>query len=309
MAALAVDAEASYVDVPLEDVIGQLAERHGLQVMFARGAIEEAGATIDYPHSVEVRGVSLRNLLELVLDQHGLTWIIRDEVLVVTSKEAADNMLRNRVYPVADILAKGFEGSYGVDDLSDMIQSIVAPQSWDEVGGPGSVPTYPGALVVRQTQPVHEEIERLLAMLRELPAEEFWQASTRVYTIAGVDPDVLAVMLRKRIDAGSWLGSAQHGKGTIEVVHALAPWNAGPNAPRPSEELAESPETGEEPESAELPQFGGSASPAVVEPPRSGWLLIRQSKRNHERIEQLLRQMNVLTSFAFTNASTFPIDY
>lgn len=295
LAALETEVEAVFGDVPLEDLILHLAEEHGLQVEFDRSAIEEAGATSDTPVSVEVRGVSLRNGLELILDQHGLTWIVRDEVLTITSKEAADQILRTKVYPVADIVAKGFEGSYGVDDLSAMVQSIVAPQSWAEVGGPGDIPTYPGALVVRQTQPMHEEVEALLAKLRELPAEEFpQQASTRlkVYTVAGADPEELAAMLRQTIDVPSWAQHRQGGEGTIQAVRALPP-SAKEKDPS-TEELAGKTDPATDSRPTELPQFGGMALPTSSNPPFSGWLLVQQSRKNHERIESLLRQMGVL---------------
>jgi len=54
------------------------------------------------------------------------------------------------------------------DTLIDLITSTIAPQAWDTVGGPGSIEAdVPHvALVLSQTQGVHDEISRLLTLLR-----------------------------------------------------------------------------------------------------------------------------------------------
>jgi hypothetical protein len=62
----------------------------------------------------------------------------------------------------------GSDAQPDFDSLIDLITSTIKPTTWDNVGGPGSiVPAHGvGALVVSQTQAVHEEIEALLANLR-----------------------------------------------------------------------------------------------------------------------------------------------
>ena len=56
------------------------------------------------------------------------------------------------------------------DSLIDLITTTIAPQSWDDVGGPGSIKAFPTnlSLVVSQTQDVHEQIADLLEQLRRL---------------------------------------------------------------------------------------------------------------------------------------------
>lgn len=56
------------------------------------------------------------------------------------------------------------------DTLIDLITSTIAPQTWDTVGGPGSIEGFPTnlSLVVSQTQDVHEQIADLLDQLRRL---------------------------------------------------------------------------------------------------------------------------------------------
>ena len=56
------------------------------------------------------------------------------------------------------------------DPLIDLITATIAPQTWDTVGGPGSIQPFETnlTLVVSQTQEVHEQIADLLQQLRRL---------------------------------------------------------------------------------------------------------------------------------------------
>lgn len=56
------------------------------------------------------------------------------------------------------------------DTLIELVTTTIAPDSWDEVGGPGAVEAFPTnlSLVVSQTQDVHEQISDLLDQLRRL---------------------------------------------------------------------------------------------------------------------------------------------
>ncbi len=56
------------------------------------------------------------------------------------------------------------------DSLIDLITTTIAPESWDDVGGPGSVSGFETnlSLVVSQTQEVHDQIADLLKQLRRL---------------------------------------------------------------------------------------------------------------------------------------------
>jgi hypothetical protein len=51
--------------------------------------------------------------------------------------------------------------------LMDIIVTNVDSQSWEEVGGPGSISEYNGLIVVTQTDEVHKKVEHVFDMLRE----------------------------------------------------------------------------------------------------------------------------------------------
>jgi hypothetical protein len=65
----------------------------------------------------------------------------------------------------------GASGGGPVDhgqQLVDLIKATIAPDSWDDLGGKGTIYYWPAwhVLVIRQTDEVHEQIEGLLKALR-----------------------------------------------------------------------------------------------------------------------------------------------
>jgi general secretion pathway protein D len=53
------------------------------------------------------------------------------------------------------------------NDLIEVVTSTVNPDTWDDVGGPGSICAYNGLIVVSQTAKVHQNVEHLFDMLRQ----------------------------------------------------------------------------------------------------------------------------------------------
>ncbi len=83
------------------------------------------------------------------------------------------------------------------DSLIELITTTIDPDSWDDVGGPGSIAEFATnlSLVISQTQEVHEKIDRLLAQLREIQDEQvtiecrFITLSDRFFERIGIDFD------------------------------------------------------------------------------------------------------------------------
>jgi hypothetical protein len=104
-----------------------------------------------------------------MLEPLGLTYIIQNEVLLITTPETAEAELTTCVYDVRD-LQQGIRSGLDFDPLIDAIISCISPETWAENGGGEADirPLQPGFLVVSQTAAVHEEIEELLNAIREL---------------------------------------------------------------------------------------------------------------------------------------------
>jgi hypothetical protein len=154
-----------FADVSLLKVLQELQDDYHIPIHIDTPALDEAGVGTDSPVTRKIRDVSFRAALNLLLDRLQLTWIIRDEVLVVTTKEKAGRYLVTCVYNVGDLVDKK-DPDY--DNLIDTIVSCVATDTWAENGGGEAEirPFAPGLLVVSQTQAVHEDISALLSNIR-----------------------------------------------------------------------------------------------------------------------------------------------
>lgn len=173
--ALAKPVTVPFTETPLSDVVEFLKEKTSIQIIIDQKALDDVGMTTDTPVTVNVVGVKLRSALDLMLRQSDLTWTIAHEVLLITTQEEAETMLRARVYDVSDLPAFRNAPDGPIPDYDSLIETITAtvePESWDTVGGPGSIAPYDAigiqVLVVSQTWKVHEEIEALLDKLRNV---------------------------------------------------------------------------------------------------------------------------------------------
>jgi general secretion pathway protein D len=96
------------------------------------------------------------------------------EVLAQINQFGPGNMMPspglNSVQPVAGPGGLGGGAQADFDPIIELITSTISPQSWDDVGGPGSISGFDTnlSLVVSQTQDVHEQIADLLEQLRRL---------------------------------------------------------------------------------------------------------------------------------------------
>jgi hypothetical protein len=94
----------NFAETPLRDVVAQIRDRYGVPVMIDTKALEENGVDIDVPLTLSVENVSLRSALRLLLGQAELAHLIQDEVLVITTRQKAEETMVIKVYPVADLV-------------------------------------------------------------------------------------------------------------------------------------------------------------------------------------------------------------
>ncbi len=245
---------------PLAEVIEYLGKIAQVPTYLDPQGLQAEGVGSDTPISIDLsQDISLKSALKLILEPLRLTYVIKDEVLKVTSEDVKRGQLYTVMYPVGDLVIRipnfaptGQEGingafreamarmgwggaaggSFGApspalavnepagnsnvspavlaqmgrsgvpipvsgsgssqsgspqsipfgpggmkggsqadfDTLIDLITSTISPQTWSEMGGPGTIQGFDTnlSLVVSQTQEVHEQIADLLAQLRKL---------------------------------------------------------------------------------------------------------------------------------------------
>ena len=244
--------DVNFNNQPLGVVLETLARMTGVNVHIDRAGLSAEGVSSETPVSIELsQPVSLRSALNLILEELRLSYIIRNEVLLITSEQARDTDVYQEVYNVADLVIgipnfvpgfnvglpsairdahdvmapKGFgamntgaampltmastdllpgqpnssvlsqmplddllpgasslgnnptitPGGQGgaamadFDTLMSLIKDTIQPDTWDDLGGAGTITPFPGnlSLVVSATQQVHEEIRDLLEQLRK----------------------------------------------------------------------------------------------------------------------------------------------
>ncbi len=174
--ALAKPTTIDFEDTPLSDVVSFLSEMHGLPIVIDKRGLDDIGLGTDTPVTMSLKRVSLRTALDRMLRQLDLSFMVRNEVLEITTLEECENSLVVRMYPLSDLARParrqymGGESSGRFDHLVEIIQSICAPDTWDEVGGAGSIEPMDAwnVIAVAQTAEVHEQISGLLATLRKV---------------------------------------------------------------------------------------------------------------------------------------------
>lgn len=171
----ALDTPAGFAakETTLGEFAKQIAEKHKISVVLYEAPLVADGrdaSTVLTPLSGEG---SLRTKLRATLDELALTAVVRDDALFITTRIEAETVTPTRIYQVHDLIVAPNkpEAWPEFDRLTDVITSIMAQETWRESGGTqGEIKPFEAAgmmaLVVTQTEAVHEQIEELLANLR-----------------------------------------------------------------------------------------------------------------------------------------------
>lgn len=190
---------------PLKEAVAWFRTAGDLNIILDELAIEDEGVIGTTPVTLELKEVAIHSALRLLLKPLNLGITIDEEsnVVVVTSQLNMRGKMIAAAYPVADLvipipksvvvnllddrtgtaqsttqtdfdelrLISGFVQDHpqlDFDSICELITTVVEPDSWQEVGGRGTLRTNETtlSLVIRQTREVHKEIGHLLDQLR-----------------------------------------------------------------------------------------------------------------------------------------------
>ncbi|MCA9103538.1 MAG: hypothetical protein KDA63_20435, partial [Planctomycetales bacterium] len=97
--------QLDFQQAPLAEVMSYLGELVGINIVLSPEGLAEEGVTTDSPVTIQLRTeVSLKSALNLILSQYHLGYVIRDEVLKITSEQAHDSNVYAQTYYVADLV-------------------------------------------------------------------------------------------------------------------------------------------------------------------------------------------------------------
>jgi hypothetical protein len=167
-----------FIETPLNTIMEVIGEEYEIPVQFDTAALDAVAQSPETEVTLNVRNVSLRSALDLIFRRtEDLTYIVDNEVLLITTEDEANTRREVRVYRVDDLLVPDagaglLASDADYDSLVDLIVANVEGESWSENGtGQGEIqPFAPGMVVVSQTRRVHEQIESLLEDLRDTKA-------------------------------------------------------------------------------------------------------------------------------------------
>lgn len=176
---------------PLDAALQYIADTHGVSIVLDRPKLELETAGSTAPVTATLQGLKLRSALAALLRPLDATYVVRDEVIYITSRDS-DKATVARVYYVGDLVdtrkamrtpdpnallgwpkpaALLDPGAPDYDTLMDLIKELVAPESWPGTGPSSAMRPIPSSdcLVIEQTEEGHRQICDLLGRLRAMP--------------------------------------------------------------------------------------------------------------------------------------------
>ena len=171
LTALAKPLDLLITECPLVKWASDLSEQQQVSVLVDRRALELAGIDETQPLTIELNDIPLRSALRIALRDLDLTFLVEDEAIVITTLEVAEQRLVTKIYPIAGILdrtdAAGRDRAADFDALIELITRTICPETWEDVGGTGTIAAFPQrtCLVVSQLAEVHEALDRCLSLL------------------------------------------------------------------------------------------------------------------------------------------------
>jgi tetratricopeptide (TPR) repeat protein len=136
-------------DISLEDIVKFLQKEAGLPILVNKAALDDVKVGYDSTLSISLpKGVSKRSVLRSVLAELGLTYVIKNEAIEVTSPAKAQSEMVTRILTIDDLFRSQLSfGGGGVgagnpisaQELIDLITSTIEPNTWKKNGGLGDI--------------------------------------------------------------------------------------------------------------------------------------------------------------------------
>ncbi len=182
--------------LPLDQVLTQLSEITGVNILLDPAVRRSKDAEDLFVPPFRFQGMKFKHIVSWVAQKGNLTWVLKDDAVLVTSPDSASDRLITQVYDMQDLLAPkqnftppelsigstgdkegaiNFEepaaAAEGAAPTGEALLSLIkqtVPGRW-EVAGSGVVITQlegSGAILVKNTPEIHNQVIELLETLR-----------------------------------------------------------------------------------------------------------------------------------------------
>ena len=150
-AALAETTKLDFVETPLEEVAAYLADYHRVMVRVDLRVLDDAGIDASVPMTKTISQATLGAALDQLLGEVGLSYVIQNEALLITTREAAEARPAIELYS----LEKMTTGGWDIETIRRVVNMQTRAES--EVLG-----TH---LAILQSQPAHRRTAALMDRL------------------------------------------------------------------------------------------------------------------------------------------------
>lgn len=215
----------SFQDTPLVGALATIAKQAKVDIRLNKTALANSKVRDRVPVTLELADQQLSTVLQTMLDNLNLTWVLQDGVLWVTSQEAAKAEHKTAVYDVRNLCSTLEE----CDALASAIQNQ-SHGSWDTSDGTLSFPK-PGILVAYHTEPCLNELSQLLnnyrlALKESKPRKrrdklDPKEVITQYYRVPSVMVEDVEMALPELLPQFGWKSKANaQGIGTISHIRS-----------------------------------------------------------------------------------------
>ena len=150
--------------MPLGELLQVLSKQWDIKVNIDDKSLEEESLTLDKSLTLKVESSSRSSMLASLL-KPSLGYYVDNGAVVVSSETKCKERLCTFTYSVREIVGDGDDAD--LEELVELIHTVVEPETWQDNGGNGSVRPFSrtASLVVRNTEQLQD---RVLAFLAEL---------------------------------------------------------------------------------------------------------------------------------------------
>lgn len=180
--------DVSFDETRLDEAIKTLSERSSVPLRLELSALQDTGIEPGDPVSLNAPGSRLVAVLDMILRDHQLTWVIEDDAVFITSVDLANERLQSRVFVVDDLIrwfnedqrdrfgngtpVRSQFGGFSFEDAQSALVSVIQENTsgmWEDIDGAGGTLSFTsGLLVVNQTESVLLEVTRLISKLHQI---------------------------------------------------------------------------------------------------------------------------------------------
>jgi hypothetical protein len=174
-----------FIETPLDQVVDFLKDLHDIPIGLDTVAMDDVGLGTDTPVTVNLKGISLRSALQILLNPLEMTYTIENEILMLTTRDMAAQRPEIRIYNVSRLIGDDGDATNLAMTLVQALHATGPPVVGgggffdvqdDRVPGTGQggmairgiglrIIPFRRLLIVRHTTVGQDEVARLLADL------------------------------------------------------------------------------------------------------------------------------------------------